>query len=283
MKLSELRALCAATLEKGGIERPRYVADILASSALGLDRATLVVKKDYEVPSRVCEGILSMVKMRMERVPLSYIIGEAEFYGHVFKVGRGCLIPRPETELLVEEMLKLCAGAGYFADWCTGSGCIGVSMLLENAELCGVGVDSSVDALKWADINRKLHGVEKRFELIRNAEPDKCAIGKNSLDFVIANPPYIPSGEIGLLMRDVREYEPKEALDGGESGVELYRALFASLPAFVKDGGCVGFEIGGDSQGRMLIDMAPPEFMLLNKVFDYNGILRHLIWRISQK
>ena len=279
MKLSELRSECLSMLLKEGIERPFYTVDLILSKALGIERALLIAKGYMEIPAQKCVGILSMTEKRSARVPLSYILGEAEFYGRPFEVGEGCLIPRPETELLVEEMLNACPDAERFADWCTGSGCIGLTLLLENQNLSGYGIDSSQNALNWADLNTYKYNLKSRFSLILNSDPSVCDIPPGSLDFIVANPPYIPSKEVNRLKSDVKDHEPIEALDGGEDGTKLYRLFFESFPRFLKDGGFMGFETGGDEQADILISMAPGNFVLMNRIFDYNGILRHLTWK----
>lgn len=279
MKLSELRSECLSMLLKEGIERPFYTVDLILSKALGIERALLIAKGYMEIPAQKCVGILSMTEKRSARVPLSYILGEAEFYGRPFEVGEGCLIPRPETELLVEEMLNACPDAERFVDWCTGSGCIGLTLLLENQNLSGYGIDSSQNALNWADLNTYKYNLKSRFSLILNSDPSVCDIPPGSLDFIVANPPYIPSKEVNRLMSDVKDHEPIEALDGGEDGTKLYRLFFESFPRFLKDGGFMGFETGGDEQADILISMAPGNFVLMNRIFDYNGILRHLTWK----
>lgn len=279
MKLSLLRAHCAESLSAGGIERPGYTADIIISRELGLKRESFITDKDKDIPARHCAGILSMVERRLRREPLSYILGEAEFYGHVFKVGPGCLIPRPETELLVEELLRYCPKGGKTADWCTGSGCIGITMLLENPTLTCRGVDSSAEALRWAGANRARYGLEERFDLVRCSDAAECGIEQESLDVIAANPPYIPTCEVCGLMKDVSSFEPREALDGGTTGTDIYAMLFATLPGLLKRGGVMGYETGGGAQADSLIRMAPQSLELIGKIQDYSGILRHLIWK----
>ena len=279
MKLAQLRRECVDKLAKEEIERPFYVADIFLTRALGVTKALLVTKYDEEIPPQLCEGIFAQVARRIAREPLSYILGEAEFYGRPFCVGPGCLIPRPETELLVEALLKLAPAEGRFADWCTGSGCIGITMALERPGLSGIGVDCSAAALRYAAENIKRHGVADRFILLQNSEPELSGLPDSSLDFIAANPPYIPAAEMSGLMTDVRDYEPHEALDGGADGVELYQKLFAAFPRILKDGGFLGVETAGDEQCVLLNKMAPDCFVPADKVYDYGGKLRHLIWQ----
>ena len=280
MKLQELRRRCRETLVRAEAARPEYSADLIIARRLGLGRAELLFKDD-EIPAQACEGIFSMTAKRAKGAPLSYVLHEAEFYGYRFRVGRGVLIPRPETELLVEEALGYYppGAKAYFADWCTGSGCIAISLLLENRALHGTAVDKSPQALRWAAINRKLHGLEGRLALLRNAEPEAAPFTEASFDFIISNPPYIPSAEIAGLMQEVRDYEPRAALDGGEEGLFLYRKFFQAFPRFLKSGGLLLCETAGDAQACALADLAPSEFVLVNKILDYNGIIRHIIWR----
>lgn len=283
MNLASIRLCCADELKLCGIERPSYEADIIISKVTGIERPLFIAKSCCDVADSKCAEIFAMVRRRKERVPLSYIIGEAEFYGYIIKVGDGCLIPRPETELLVEEMLRLCTKEALFADWCTGSGCIAIALLLQNRAYRGVAVDSSCDALRWAFRNRAAHSLEDRLELICSADPSTSGIKRESLDFITANPPYIPSASLGSLMRDVADYEPREALDGGFDGLDVYRSLFASLPDMLKTGGFMGVEIGGEEQCRALMRIAPDSFRLERKITDYGGITRHLIWRKIRK
>ena len=266
-------------LAESGVERPFYVTDLIVSRSTGVDRALLIARNDDEIPEQRCEGIFAMARRRVAREPLSYILGEAEFYGRPFKVGPCCLIPRPETELLVEAMLKLAPRSGRFADWCTGSGCIGITIALENPGLSGVGVDSSAEALAWAAENAALHGTEGRFSLILNSEPSEAPFSAGEFDFIIANPPYIPEDEMPTLMADVRCYEPDEALNGGKDGVELYEKFFECFPLFIKSGGYLGVETAGDKQCELLTKMAPGVFVLYDRIYDYGGKLRHLVWQ----
>ena len=247
MKLQRLRRAVCRLLLDAESARPAYSADLIISHVTGISRAELVYKDD-ELPAALCRGIFSSAAKRAKGVPLSYVLHEAEFYGYTFKVGRGVLIPRPETELLVEEALKYFpeGRAARFADWCTGSGCIAAALLLENPSLSGIAVDKSRQALRWAKINAKLLKLEGRLKFIQNEEPGNAPVEKESLDFITANPPYIPAGEIGGLMSEVRSYEPHAALDGavqlvldqgvavaGEGGVDVHVGVHGRhAPAF---------------------------------------------------
>lgn len=279
MKLVELRSACLFKLHEHGSDRPEYVADLIISKQLGIPRALLITRYDIELSPHKCEGIISMVERRLNNEPLSYILGEAEFYGRSFKVGTGCLIPRPETELLVEALLELSPNAPLFADWCTGSGCIGITLLHEMRDSEAYGIDSSQEALEWCAMNSEIHGMTDRFKLICESNPVKCLIGNGSLDFIVANPPYIPSHEVDGLMSDVRDYEPHEALDGGEDGTEIALMILSAAPIFLRHGGLLAMEIAGEWQIEKLLDAAAEHFEFVRRIYDYNHIARHAILR----
>ena len=281
MKLAELRAVCISTLREHRSARPEYVTDQIISRKLDISRAEMITKYDNELSPHACEGIISMVERRLKDEPLSYILGEAEFYGRSFKVGNGCLIPRPETELLVEAVLDLSPNIVKFADWCTGSGCIGITMLYEVPNSTAYGIDCSADALEWCRQNVELHGMSERFTILCEPDPAKCAIELNSLDCIIANPPYIPSREIKTLMSDVRDYEPHEALDGGVDGLDTALMILSAAPKFLKRGGYVAMETAGKWQIDKLVEIACPQLEFIREIYDYSNIARHVILKYS--
>ena len=281
MKLSEFRKNLILLLEERQIERASYVVDLILAKHLHCDRSMLITRYRSEVLPDVMMRIKEDVKKRENRVPLSYILGEAEFYTYSFRVGPGCLIPRPETELLVEGMLSLLPQYAKFADWCTGSGCIGITLLRECENSICYGVDASPEALHWASENASLNGVENRFISVLNSVPAECDIPERSLDFIIANPPYIPSSQIEGLMKDVRDYEPLMALDGGEEGIDLYRELISEAGRFVRKSGFLAFETSGDWQIDLLQKIIPYNFVTVKEIFDYAGIKRHIIWQMN--
>ena len=280
MKLQRLRRELRSILREAQSARPEYSADLIISLRAGISRAELIYKDD-EIPAHVCRGIFSAAAKRAKGVPLAYVLHEAEFYGYPFKVGRGVLIPRPESELLVEEVLKYFpkGRSARFADWCTGSGCIACALLLENPSLSCVAVDKSPHALRWARMNAKRLKLEARVKFLLNEEPRLAPVEEGSLDFITANPPYIPSEEIAGLMPEVRDYEPHAALDGGRGGTFLYKKFFAAFPRFLKSGGMILCECAGGGQAEELCKLSGGNFVLVNKVLDYNAIIRHIIWR----
>ena len=205
----------------------------------GEEDITQDAQKEYEIA----------VQKRAEHIPLQYIIGEQEFMGLRFKVNSNVLIPRQDTETLVEQVLKIVKPGMKVLDLCTGSGCVLISVLKNAPELTGMGSDISKTALLVAKENAKLHEVDA--EWVRSDLFDNIT---ETFDVIMANPPYIPTGEILSLMPEVREHEPILALDGMEDGLYFYRKIVAQAGEYLEQGGWLCFEIGYD-QGEALKEM----------------------------
>lgn len=185
--------------------------------------------------------------------PLAYIIGEWYFYDEVYKVSPACLIPRPETEHVVEFLIKNLPPNGFFADLCTGSGCIAISTLVHRPDCRAVAVDISESALAVAKVNAESNGVSDRITFIKNDITAENALGSSLFDAIASNPPYINSGVIDTLQPEVLK-EPRIALDGGSDGLDFYRTLLGSYRANIKPGGFLVCEIGFD-HGQRLRDL----------------------------
>lgn len=280
MKLGELRNTLYMQLSDDGIERALYVVDTIISKILKLDKSLFIVNTELDLDAVVVNKITALVKRRLDREPLSYIIGESEFYGYTFNVGDGCLIPRPETELLVEAMLDYTSESSVFADWCTGSGCIGLSLLKETIGTKCYAVDASEEALFWAKCNAEKHHMGGRFIPILNPEPSTVNIVSGSLDYIVANPPYITKEEMIHLMKDVKDYEPHIALDGGKDGLDVYVKIIETAPFLIRKGGFLAFETAGDWQIEQLKRLVPNSYKIEREIYDYNGVKRHIIWQL---
>ena len=189
------------------------------------------------------------VQKRAEHIPLQYIIGEQEFMGLRFKVNSNVLIPRQDTETLVEQVLKIVKPGMKVLDLCTGSGCVLISVLKNAPELTGMGSDISKTALLVAKENAKLHEVDA--EWVRSDLFDNIT---ETFDVIMANPPYIPTGEILSLMPEVRDFEPENALDGGADGLDFYRKIAGQVKDYLNPGGYVYMEIGYD-QGEAVSEL----------------------------
>ncbi len=205
----------------------------------GEEDITQDAQKEYEIA----------VQKRAEHIPLQYIIGEQEFMGLRFKVNSNVLIPRQDTETLVEQVLKIVKPGMKVLDLCTGSGCVLISVLKNAPELTGMGSDISQTALLVAKENAKLHEVDA--EWVRSDLFDNIT---ETFDVIMANPPYIPTGEILSLMPEVRDFEPENALDGGADGLDFYRKIAGQVKDYLNPGGYVYMEIGYD-QGEAVSEL----------------------------
>lgn len=205
----------------------------------GEEDITQDAQKEYEIA----------VQKRAEHIPLQYIIGEQEFMGLRFKVNSNVLIPRQDTETLVEQVLKIVKPGMKVLDLCTGSGCVLISVLKNAPELTGMGSDISKTALLVAKGNAKLHEVDA--EWVRSDLFDNIT---ETFDVIMANPPYIPTGEILSLMPEVRDFEPENALDGGADGLDFYRKIAGQVKDYLNPGGYVYMEIGYD-QGEAVSEL----------------------------
>lgn len=228
-----------------GIESPRLDAELLLGHATGLTRIQLIVEAGKELEADALARFRDLVKRRRAREPIAYILGVREFYGHAFRVDSRVLVPRPDTEALVEEALvrtRHVSLAMRALDLCTGSGCVAISLALERPTSLVLATDQSGGALAVARDNALRLGAY-RVALARGdlyaAVPPGCRF-----DVVTANPPYIATGELAGLMPDVRDFEPRPALDGGEDGLALVRRVVAGAAAWLVRGGALAVEVG---------------------------------------
>ncbi len=262
-----------------GIENPQGNAEILLCAALGYSRAALLLHAPDAMPPEGEKRLKPLVEERLRRVPLEYILQEAVFYGRPFSVGSGCLIPRPETELLVEEALAYLPERGRIVDWGTGSGCIAATLVLERPAAVCLAVDASPCALRWAWKNLRKHNLLQRAFLWHGDHPQDIP-WKENLDLVVSNPPYIPRDMLSGLMPEVQR-EPFIALDGGASGLEAYKLLFPWAKRALAPGGILAVEIGDSSQVSPLLSLGGHDMVPLKVRKDYNGLDRIVLWRKS--
>jgi release factor glutamine methyltransferase len=236
-------------LSRAGIDDARNDAWLLLAMVCQIDHTFYYVHMDEEMDAELLENYEGLIKKRGERVPLQYITGEQEFMGLRFRVNSSVLVPRQDTETLVEEALKRITPGMKVMDMCTGSGCILISILKNCNGLEGWGYDISKQALQVAKENAKLNDVAANFEwsnLYENV--------MDTFDVIVSNPPYIPTDVIQTLMPEVSQYEPIAALDGKEDGLFYYRKLIAGCREFLKPDGMLLFEIGHD-QGAAVSKM----------------------------
>ena len=231
------KSLCEA-----GIADARNDAWLLLTMACKIDHTYYYMHIDEEMPEELQHEFEVLIKKRAERVPLQYITGEQEFMGMTFHVNSNVLIPRQDTETLVEEALKVVKPGMKVLDMCTGSGCVLISILKNVHGTWGYGYDISKQAINVAKENAKLNDVPAIFERSNLFED----VADETFDVIVSNPPYIRSDEIPFLMPEVSEFEPHEALDGKEDGLFFYRKIIQESPDYLTDGGYLLFEIGYD-------------------------------------
>ena len=239
------------TLERAGIAEAELDAWYLLEYVTGISRASY-----YGDPGRVVteEDLCryrECIEKRAGHIPLQHITGEQEFMGLSFRVNDQVLIPRQDTETLVEEALKYAMPGMRVLDLCTGSGCILISLLHFCPGLTGVGSDISAEALKMARTNGQRLHVEDRAQWLCGDLFEKVT---GAFDLIISNPPYIRSAEIEELQEEVRLYDPRIALDGAEDGLLFYRRIIEESKSYLKNGGRLLFEIGCD-QGRDVAEL----------------------------
>ncbi|SMC38202.1 peptide chain release factor N(5)-glutamine methyltransferase [Sporomusa malonica] len=261
-----------------GIDNPRLDAEVLLSHILGKDRLYLYTQFDQPLTPEELTAYRDTVKRRAVRAPVAYITGYKEFMGLNFAVSPAVLIPRPDTEILVETALERLTshGAPLIADLGTGSGAIIVSILTKLATGTGVAVDISPDALAVAKENAVRQGVDERLNLCQGDMLGPLA-GK-TFDAILSNPPYIPDSDIAGLSAEVRQ-EPRLALAGGADGLNFYRRIVAQGAEYLNSGGFIAVEVGIDQAGPVarLADQAS-RLKVEAIVKDYAGIERVVVF-----
>lgn len=260
------------TLAEAGIEEADLDARLLLEHVCGTNRNDLLVHGDREVLSEQKSAYLFMIEKRAQRLPLQHLTGIQDFMGLEFKVNEHVLIPRQDTEILVEEALRELRDGMSILDMCTGSGCILISLLRYSNDCTGLGVDISMEALRVAEENaQKLLMPDKQVRFMESNLFEKV---DGMYDMIVSNPPYIPSGEIGSLMPEVREHEPLSALDGREDGLYFYYKITEECRKYLKPGGMLFYEIGYDQGAAVSGILSQRGFGEVQVIKDYAGLDR---------
>ncbi|HHT96390.1 MAG TPA: peptide chain release factor N(5)-glutamine methyltransferase [Clostridiales bacterium] len=253
-----------------GIEDAKTDAWQLLSHVFKIDRIYFLINQQEKVDKRLYNNYIELILQRSKKTPLQYIIGHVEFMGINIKVTKDVLIPRQETEILVNKVLEVSSNKTVL-DMCTGSACIIVSLAKLGNILKGVGVDISAQALEVARKNAQNNGVDIDFiqsDLFNNIN--------DKFDIIVSNPPYIPTLDIEELMPEVRENEPRIALDGLEDGLDFYRRIINQLDYYLNEQGHIFFEIGynqGLDVYNMLIDKKFKEVEIIKDLSGFNRIV----------
>ncbi len=271
-----------AWLEKRGIDdRPRLDVEILMAHVLGVQRLDLYLQFDRPLGDDELDGIRKLVVQRGDRRPIAYLVGEKEFFSLTFEVDERVLVPRPETELLVETALKRLAGAEapVVLDVGTGSGCIPVALLHEREDLTAIATDISAGALEVAAANAARHEVEGRLELLEGdlLAPVRALPAWGSLAAVLSNPPYIVAGD-PTVAPDVHEHEPHRALYvAGEDPLALARAIAVEAREALAPGRFLAMEVGHESGGPAKAMLEELGYEAVELVKDLAGIERVVV------
>lgn len=277
MTYEELYRWGSERLTAAGIEEAALDARLLLEYICGTDRNELLAHGDREVENRKRTAYGELLAEREKRIPLQYLTGEQAFMGLEFRVNEAVLIPRQDTEILVEEVLRHLHDGMRILDMCTGSGCILISLLYYTNDCEGVGLDISETALRVAEENKeKLLGgkIQERHGRIHFEQSNLFEKAVGLFDVIVCNPPYIRREALRTLMPEVGKYEPVDALDGGEDGLFFYREITARSKDFLCGGGKLFFEIGCEQAEDVCGLMKSAGFEAINVVKDYSGLDR---------
>ncbi len=253
MKITTIREAhlgASSFLREAGSADPKFEAELLLRHVLNMDRTAFLISMQEPIAQEAVEKLAVLCQRRAKREPIQYMIGKQEFYGRDFCVAPGVLIPRPETEILIEQILKQ-AGQLWLneepldvVDIGTGSGAIALTLACERPEWNISTIDLSMDAISIARRNAEALGVAERVQFLNGDLAEPLISGNKQVDILVSNPPYIPSADVNELDEEVRDYEPILALDGGEDGLDCYRRICSALPQILKPVALVGFEVG---------------------------------------
>lgn len=280
--VASARAWAVKELKRSHAESPALTADILLGFALGWDRVRILSYPEQIIREEIWTSFRDMVSRRAGGEPLQYLTKEREFYGLVFRVTPDVLIPRPETELLVEKAIELIGNSPNsnirFLDIGTGSGCIAISIAHEVPSSIGWAIDLSLAALLIARENAKLNRVAEQV-LFAQGDLLECFPKKSLFDFILCNPPYVPLEDYDSLPVEVRDHEPHSALFGGKSGFAVYDRLIPEASFRLASGGFLLLEVGAGQAERVGQFVEEAGLNLEMTINDLQGIPRCLVGR----
>jgi len=270
-------------LAKKGVDSPRLQAELLLARVVGLARMQLYLNFERSLSAEETDSLRELVKRRGQREPLQHILGSTSFCGYEIAVNRSVLIPRPETELLAEQgwrFLNELSAAGHAElsalDLGTGSGCLAIALAAKCPGVKIYASDISGEALGVARENAVKNGVAERIEFLEGSAFEAVAVGVR-FDLIVSNPPYIPSAEIETLAPEVRDYDPRSALDGGPDGLDFFRRLGREAGNFLKPHGKLMVEFG-DGEAEAIRGILEEQKWIVEAVTeDYTGRLRMLV------
>ena len=273
----------AEFLDKKGVESPRLQSELLLAHLLKMPRMKLYLNFERELAMAETDALRELIKRRGQREPLQHITGSTSFCGCEITVNRHVLVPRPETELLAELGWQFLSTINHPSstalDFCTGSGCIALALAAKCPDASIIATDISADALAISKENATRNGASDRIEFVQSDGFANLS-SRSQFDLIISNPPYIPSAEIATLQPEVRDFDPKVALDGGVDGLDFYRLIASRAGAFLKPVGKVMVEFG-DGQAEAIRNIFEAEKWIVEAVKeDYSQRARILVARL---
>ena len=275
---SELINLASSKLKFCKISSHQIDSEILLSKALGKSREKMIVEYNNRVNSKEILKFKKFINRRSLKEPVAYILKEKEFWSKIFEVDRNTLIPRPETELMVDKLIKIYLKKKIFIlDIGTGSGCILISLLSELNNSKGLGIDISKKALLIAEKNAKKHKIINNISFLKRSFSD---IHNYKFDLIVSNPPYIKSKEIKYLDEDVKKYEPKIALDGGNDGLDVIKKVIYKSKEILKINGRLALEIGNGQSLKVSEFLYKNNFKIELNIKDYKENTRSIISKL---
>ncbi len=281
LSISENLKKATEILSESGVAEARREANSLLAFVLQKDRTFLIAHSEYELSDEETSRFQDVLERRKQREPFQYIVGKQEFYGLDFFVTKDVLIPRPETELIVESAIEILQNEinPRFLEIGVGSGCISVSILYQNRTATAMGLDISENALQIALRNAQTHKVSERLKL--KISDVFAELEAEKFDLIVSNPPYIPSEDFDELQLEVRDFEPQIALTDGENGLSIVEKIIKDAPKFLKSEGFLLMEIGIDQSNAVREMFAPNTWHHVEFINDLQGIPRMLKARLN--
>lgn len=263
------------TLKKNNIESHQLDAEVILSNIMGVTREFLMVNSDFDIAKDVMQKYLIAIERRIKNEPVAYITGKKEFWSHDFIVNHNTLVPRPETELLIYKLINLYKNKKInILDIGTGSGCILLTLLKELKLAKGTGIDILPKAIATAISNAKKMKLLSRSKFkavdLENFNSTKC-------DLIVSNPPYISFKDLKNLSKDIRNFEPLVALNGGNDGLDVIKKVIYKSDCLLKKGGTLAIEIGNNQYSKVTNLLKYNRYREISKEFDYNNNVRCII------
>ena len=275
MNLENTLKEASKKLKNNNITSHALDAQIILADIMGIERELLITSDSINISQDIREKYNTAINRRINNEPVAYIIGKKEFWSQDFLTNKSTLIPRPETELLIYKIIDIFKNKRInILDIGTGTGCILLSLLKELYNSRGIGIDISSEAIKIAKANSKNLNLENRAKF-KNFEIKNYTLGR--YDLIVSNPPYIPSKDIKKLSKDIINFEPKEALDGGPDGLDLIKKVIYKSTVLLKRSGVLALEIGFGQYRRVSEILKHYKFREYSKIYDYNSNVRCII------